>query len=146
MSSKTVLSLGVLALLLADAPRAQMDMSDQQQVLTIHGTVAADRKAAEKIGYDAILIGFTGAPPDAARWVGVVEAEAGGVDAFLGKELLDQLDGYSPNLLAAGKPAALAPLRNAATGSRVVLSGVLDPGSRMFLVGNVKVTPAASGH
>lgn len=144
--SNAVRILGVLALLLADVARAQMDMSDQQQVLTIHGTVAADRKAAEKTGYDAILIGFTGAPPDAARWLGVVEAEAGGVDAFLGKELLDQLDGYTPNLLAAGKPSALATLRNAATGSRVVVTGILDPGNRMFLVGNVKVMPAAGGH
>ena len=140
--SKAVRLLSVLAVLAAPVVvRAQVEFNDTQQVLAIHGTVDADRKAAEKIGYDAISIGFTGAPPDALCWLGVVEADAAGGDAFLGKHILDQLDGYTPTLLASGK--ASTTLRNAPAGSRLVVTGIVDESSRNFLVGNVRIVPAA---
>jgi hypothetical protein len=143
--SKAVRLLSVIAVLTAPVVvHAQVEFNDTQQVLTIHGTLAADRKAAEKIGYDAISIGFVGASADTLRWVGVVEADASGGDAFLGKDILDQLDGYTPNLLASGK--ASAALRNAPTGSRLVVTGIVDESSRNFLVGSVRVVPAASTH
>jgi len=126
--------------------RAQLQFSDTQRIITMHGTVAADRKAAQKVGYDAISIGFTGAPPDAIRWIGVVKAEAYDGDAFLGKDILDKVDGYTPNLLASGKSDLVTALRNAPTGSRIAITGVVDEESRSLLVGNVKVTPPGSGH
>jgi len=145
--SKAVRLLSVFAVLAAPVVvHAQVEFNDTQQVLTIHGTVAADRKAAEKIGYDAIAIGFAGAPPDALCWLGVVEADAAGGDAFLGKHILDQLDGYTPNLFASGKASVVAPLRNAPTGSRLVVTGIVDESARTFLVGNVRIIPAAGAH
>jgi hypothetical protein len=137
--------LGTLAILaLPVAAGAQVEFNDTQQVLTLHGTVAADRKGAEKIGYDGISIGFTGAPADVLCWIGVVEADAAGGDAFLGRDIIASLDGYTPNLLASGRASVLATLRNAPAGSRVLVSGIVDQSARTFLVASVKVTPAAS--
>ena len=139
--------LGVLAILAVPVTiRADVEFGDTQRIITIHGTVAADRKAAEKIGYDAISIGFVGASPDTLRWVGVVKAEAYDGDAFMGKDILDKVDGYTPNLLAGGKSDQLATLRNAPVGSRIVLNGIIDESSRILLVGSVKITPAAAAH
>ena len=126
--------------------RAQLQFSDTQRIITMHGTVAADRKAAQKVGYDAISIGFTGAPPDAIRWIGVVKAEAYDGDAFLGKDILDKVDGYTPNLLAVGKSDLLNTLRNAPTGNRVVVNGIIDTDTRNLLLGSVRVVPPGSGH
>jgi hypothetical protein len=122
--------LSVLAILvLPAAMRAQVDIAGTQHVLTIHGTIAADEKGAQKIGYDAVSIGFVGAPPDAVRWLGVVSAFA--------------YDGDTPNLLAAGKSDLVTKLRNAPTGSRVVVNGIIDQTARMFYLGSVRVTPAS---
>jgi len=137
-------TLGLLTLLggliLPVAAHAQFQTMDTR-VLTIHGTVAADEKAAQKIGYDAISIGFTGAPADAMTWVGVVAAMAFDGDAFEGRNILQTLDGYTPNLLASGKADLIAKIRNASSGSRLVINGILDP-SRNFLVASVRVIPA----
>lgn len=138
-----LLSLAILVL--PCMARAQLDIAGTQHVLTIHGTLTADQKAAQKIGYDAISIGFAGQPPDVLRWIGVVKAEAYDGDAFLGKQYLDRVDGYTPNLLASGKSDLVAKLRSAPTGSRVAVMGIFDEDARNFLVGSVKVTPAGSG-
>ena len=138
--------LGLLTLLgglvLPVAAHAQFQTNDSARVLTIHGTVAADEKAAQKIGYDAVSIGFTGAPANALTWVGVVAAIAFDGDAFEGRNILATLDGYTPNLLASGKADLIAKIRNAASGSRLVINGILDPSSRNFLVASVRVVPA----
>lgn len=116
----------------------------QGRVLEIHGTVAADEKAADKIGYDAISIGFAGAPPASLRWIGVVTALAGDVDAFRGKEMLDAVDGYTPNLLADGTPDLLTKLREVPAGSRVVVHGLFTVESRVYFLDSVKTVPAGS--
>jgi len=143
--SKALGLLTMLAMLvLPAAARAQFEQLDSPQVLTIHGTVAADQKAAQKIGYDAISIGFAKAPPDALCWLGVVAAIAFDGDAFEGRNILTRVDGYTPNLLAGGKPDLVTKLRNAPAGSRLVINGVLDQASRNFLLASVKVVPASS--
>jgi hypothetical protein len=144
MSKAFRLSSVVAILVLPSMVCAQVDIAGTQHVLTIHGTLTADQKAAQKIGYDAISIGFAGAPPDVLRWLGVVKAEAYDGDAFLGKDYLDMVDGYTPNLLASGKPELVAKLRNAPTGNRLVVMGVFDQTARTFLLGSVKVMPASA--
>jgi len=73
--SKVVRLLSVVAVVvLPSVVRPQIELSDSQQLIVIHGTVAADQQAAQKIGYAAIAIGFAGAPPETMRWLGVVEA------------------------------------------------------------------------
>lgn len=145
--SKAVQLLSVLTILVLPVPgRAQMALSDTQQVLVLHGTVAADRKAAEKIGYAAITIGFTGAPPETVCWLGVVEAEAAGGDAFLGRDIIAAIDPYTPSLLAAGKASTLDTLRKASAGSRLIVTGIVDSSARTFLVSSVRTAPASSGH
>jgi hypothetical protein len=119
---------------------------DTEYVLTIHGTIAADAQGAGKAGYQARSIGFQGAAADTVHWVGVVSAQANEGDAFLGKDLLDRLDGFTPNMLAVGKEGLLAKLRGAPAGSRVVLNGILDTGSRTYLLNSVTVAPATGSH
>jgi len=144
--SKVVRLVSVVAIVvLPSVVRAQMELNDTQQLIVIHGTVAADRQGAEKIGYAAIAIGFAGAPPETMRWLGVVEAEAGG-DAFLGRDIIAAIDPFTPSLLASGKAAVLDTLRHASSGSRLIVTGIVDSSSRTFLASSVKAAPASSGH
>ena len=140
-------ALGLLAMLgsvvLPLTAHAQFQVLDSARVLTIHGTVAADEKAAQKISYDAVAMGFSGAPADALTWIGVVAATAADGDAFEGRNILAALDGYTPNLLASGKADLIAKIRNAPSGSRLVINGVLDPTSRSFLLTSVRVVPTS---
>jgi hypothetical protein len=143
--SKTLGLLTVLgSLVLPLTVHAQFQVMDSTRVLTIHGTVAADEKGAQKVGYDAVSIGFVGAPADAMTWVGVAAAIAFDGDAFEGRNILATLDGYTPNLLASGRADLIAKIRNASSGSRLVFNGVLDPPSRNFLLTSVRVVPAGN--
>jgi len=144
--SKVAQLLSVAAIVvLPSVVRAQMELSETQALIVIHGTVAADQQAAQKIGYAAIAIGFAGAPPETMRWLGVVEAEASG-DAFLGRDIIAAIDPFTPSLLASGKAAVLDALRHASSGSRLIITGIVDSSSRTFLASSVRVAPASSGH
>ena len=132
-----------MALALPAASAAQMQMGEQNRLLSITGQVTADQKSAEQVGYDSVSISFSKEPAAKVVWIGVVVATTWNGDAFLGKQTLDQIQGYTPNLLASGKPALLTQLQQAPVGSRVVVEGILDQESRTFLVGMVHVTPPA---
>jgi len=141
--TKVVASMGLLvALCLPSAAMAQFELGDQNQLLTITGQVSADQKAAENVGYDAVSISFRGQPADKIVWLGVVRAETWNDDAFAGKTMVDNLDGYTPSFMADGKPALVTKIQQAAVGSRLVMQGMLDTGTRQYLVGTVQVIPA----
>ena len=67
----------VMALRLPAVAGAQMDLSDDNRLLTIAGQVAADQKAAAAYGQAGVSIGFVGGSPDKLVWVGVVKAQDG---------------------------------------------------------------------
>lgn len=133
----------VIALSLPCAVEAQEELGDQSQLLSVAGRVSADQKAAAQYGYSAISIGFAGAPPDKLVWIGVVKAQSWNGDVFAGREMIAQIQGYTPNMLAAGKPPLLDKIRQAPVGSNVTVEGILDLGARNYLVGMVEVKPAS---
>jgi hypothetical protein len=138
---------GSLAFLwLASRAGAQVELGDTTHVLTIEGKVASDQAAAQKSGYTAVSVGFDRQSPNKLRWIGVVRTESEDGDAVLGHDLLVRTQGFTPNIMAVGKTQRLSQLENAPAGSRVVLQGILDEGSRELLLGLVKVTPPGGGH
>jgi hypothetical protein len=134
----------VTVLCLPVSVQAQMELGDQNQLLSISGRVTADQKTAAQFGYSAVSIGFTGASPDKLVWVGVVKAQSWNGDVFAGREMLAMVQGHTPAMLATGKAALLTKLQQAPVGSRVVVEGIFDQGARSFLLGMVEITPAAS--
>lgn len=142
MTTALRLVLLAVALALPATSGAQLQMGEQHRLLSITGQVAADQKTAEQIGYDSVSVTFAKEPAAKVLWIGVVVATTWNGDAFLGKQTLDQIQGYTPNLLAQGKPALLSQLQQAPVGSRVVVQGILDTEARTFLLGMVQVTPA----
>lgn len=140
--ARLVALLGLVVMLgLAGTGHAQPTGGAENQLLSVTGQVAADRKTAAAIGYSAISIAFTGESPDKLVWIGVVRAESWNDDAFAGRETLALIAGYTPTMLASGKPAVLAKLRAAPVGSRILFEGILDTGSRNIVIGTVHATP-----
>lgn len=134
--------LGVaMALGLPWAAEAQVQLGDEDQFLSIAGKVTADQKAATQFGISGVSIGFAGQPPDKLVWIGVVKAESWNGDVFAGQEMLTTAAGYTPTMLASGKSAPLAKLRQVPVGSRIVVEGIFNQSARTFLVGMVEVTP-----
>ena len=89
-------------------------------------------------------IGFAGGPPDKLVWVGVVKAQSWDGDDFAGKDMLTRVQGFTPTMNAAGKPALLTKIQQAPVGSRIKVEGIFDVGSRSYLVGMVQVQPAGA--
>jgi hypothetical protein len=139
---KTLGLMGLAAVLCAPvlAGAQAEDLGETDHVLTIEGRIAADQAAARKIGYDDVSIGFTKQSPDKMVWIGIVRAESWDGDAMRGKEMLDNLAGFTPTMLAAGNAAGVAKLQSAPVGSRVVVQGILDQGSRLYALGLVTIT------
>ena len=105
----------VMTLFLPCAVGAQGD--DQNQMLSITGRVSADQKTAAQFGLSGISIGFTGASPDKFVWVGVVKAESWNDDVFAGRDMLAMVQGFTPTLIATGKPALLTKIQQARSGA-----------------------------
>lgn len=132
----STLVLPVLARAQGTGPNAEV------QLLTVLGQVVADEKTAEKVGFDDLSIGFSTGPENKLVWLAVVKAEGWDGDGFRGKALLDRVDGYTPNLTAAGKPDLVGKLQQMPVGSRVSIDGIVDLGPRTYLLGSVRVLPS----
>jgi hypothetical protein len=134
---------GVLCLAVALAgPRlagADVELDDQTQLLGITGQVAANQKSAGTDGATAVSLT---AGTDKVVWIAVVKADSWNADSFQGRNLLAATTGYTPGIIASGKPALLAKIQNAPVGSRIVVQGLFNRGMRTLLVGMVEVTPA----
>ena len=133
---------GLLGLAIAlFLPRAVAAQGSEPQMLSITGRVAADQQAAAQFGLSGVSIGFTGASPDKLVWVGVVKAESWNDDVFAGRDMLAAVQGFTPALIATGKPALLTKIQQAPVGSRIVIEGIFDKGERSYVPGMVEVSP-----
>ena len=121
--------------------RAQVQLGDQVQMLSISGQVSADQKAANQYGYAGVSIAFENQSPDKVVWVGVVKAETWNQDEFAGRQMIAEVQGYTPTMTAVGKQALVTKIREAPVGSRIVIEGIFDQGARNFQIGSVRVTP-----
>src|SRR5215470_5291116 len=117
-------ALACMVLMAGGAALADESFMGQPEVLHIEGTITADQDAAGKIGFDAVSLGFDNSAT--TRWLGIVAARTrmGGPDR--GREIISNLDPFTPMLLISGPKATVGKLRNAAVGTRVAVEGMVE--------------------
>ena len=133
---------GLLLALLAAAPAgtsAQWNPPLRLKPLILHleGTMAADRRAAERLGFAAVSFGIKGQDPRLRCWLGVDVAYPLGDYPVLGKDILEDVRMYDPNFFAVGTPDLVTKLMEVRPGSRVVLEALADRASRTFYLRHV---------
>jgi hypothetical protein len=132
----------VPTLLAAGLARAQ-PRDVQTQIFRIEATIAASQDEAQKAGFAALSMGFVKPKNAPARWLAVVGARSREGDAFLGRQTVEQLAPYSPNLLVSGPSELVGKLRELPAGTRIAVTGMLDPHSRNYMISSLElpITP-----
>ena len=104
-------------------------------LLRLDGIITTDRAVAEKAGYTVASFAFLGHGAEADRLLGVTEARTVGGDvAASGQDVLNAVAPFTPNFLASGSPAMVKALLALPDGTAVRIEGLVDRGSRTFLV------------
>ncbi len=109
-------------------------------ILQLDGVVARSRAAAREGGLLAASFGWLGGAPGETLWLGVDAARTTGGDHHLdGKDVLNAVAPFTPNLLVTGPPDLVAKLRDASPGTRLHVEGLVDRGARTYLLRRVVV-------
>jgi hypothetical protein len=109
-------------------------------LLRLEGVVQTSPVRRE--GFAIASLGFLGEGDDRASYLDVTDARTVGGDHTLdGKEVLNAVAPFTPNLLVTGPPSMVALLRDAPAGRRVRLEGLVSRGSRTYYLRNVEVEP-----
>jgi hypothetical protein len=107
-------------------------------VLRLEGRFAQDREQARARGADAVSLRVG----DRERWFSAEKARTVGPDQTLdGRSVLAMLAPIHPNLIAVGSPDLRDRLAAAPAGTPVELEGLVNRGSRTFLLRDVTVGP-----
>jgi len=110
----------------------------QPVVLRLEGHFTATRNDARTQGTDAVSIRLG----DNERWFAVDTARTvGGDPPVSGRAVLGMLAPLQPTLLAVGDAALRRRLEEAPIGTAVRLEGLVDRGSRTYLLREVVVAP-----
>jgi hypothetical protein len=132
-----ILLAGMLpAVALAQAP----DLTGTTLV-SMKGTLVADQKTADDVGWGGISFGFTGDAANKTRWFGVVHATAFGGDTFDAKTAVFGAH-YNPTLYLVGPPELVKQVLALPDGTRVQLEGAVELGSRNMMLDLVRKLPA----
>jgi hypothetical protein len=109
-------------------------------LLRLEGTLEPSKAAAERVGFTAASLGFTGRDSGPDRWLGVTTARTVGGDQPLdGKDVLAAVAPFVPNLLVVGPPALAAELRAASAGTPVRVEGLVGRGSRTYYLRSLRL-------
>lgn len=104
-------------------------------LLRLDGVLASDRAAAAKVGFTVTSFTFLRHGPEADRWLGVTDAQTVGGDVPAdGKEVLDAVAPFTPNFIASGDDSHLKDLLALPSGTAIRIEGLVDRGSRTFLI------------
>lgn len=98
----------------------------------MEGTLGTER--AKVGGFTTVSLGFHGQPADVRRWLGVEEVHPIGDYGVLGKNVLDALAPFEPNLIVVGPPADAARLLAVPAGTSVTIEGLVDRASRTLFL------------
>jgi hypothetical protein len=137
----TVVSAVVVVVLLAGAlgPAAAADWPGfpvpRPLVLRLSGHFAHDRAAARAEGADAVSMRLDGE----VRWFASERARTLGDYPLDGRDVLALVAPMYPNLVLVGPKALRERLLDATIGEAVELEGLLDRGSRVLLLRDVRV-------
>jgi len=105
----------------------------EQILLRLEGVMQAGTKRGA-IGFTVVSLGLLGSRP-ATRFLAVEEARTiGGDPGVLGKDILDAVRPFEPDLLVSGPTALLERLYAAAAGDRVTLEGLVTVSSRRYFL------------
>ena len=115
-------------------------------ILRLEGAWQPTRAAARAAGFTVASFAFLGDAPATTHWLGVTDARTVGGDHPLdGKDVLNALAPFVPNLLIVGPQDLVSRLRGAAPGRRLRVEGLVDRGARTYYLRHVDldVGPAA---
>ena len=105
----------------------------EQVLLRLEGTMQAERKRGA-VGFTVVSLGLLGSRP-ATRFLAVEEARTiGGDPGVLGKDVLDAVRPFEPDLLVGGPTALMERLYGAAVGDRITLEGLVKVSSRRYFL------------
>lgn len=111
---------------------------------TLEGIVAKDQASAGAQGWFPISVGVVG-QDQTKRWIGLTAFKTWNDDPFVGRQVIRDLMPADPTMLFVGPPELMKQFTGAPVGSRIVARGMLNTGSRNFMLSGVKVTPPAGG-
>ena len=107
-------------------------------ILRLKGVVEPTPEAARHTdGFAVVSLGFLGDGAPARRWLGVDDARTLG-DGPLGKDVLEVVEPFQPNLLVAGPADVVAELRDAPPGTVLDIEGLVDGDSRIYYLRRVE--------
>jgi hypothetical protein len=104
-------------------------------VLQLTGRFVPDRVHARAGGADALMIRVA----DRNRWFAAVLARTTGDAPVSGRTVLDALAPIEPNLIARGPEDLANRLGDARDGATVRMEGIVDRGSRTYLLRTVEI-------
>ena len=109
-------------------------------ILRLDGIIADSKEAAAGKGFAAESLAFSGS--ETRRWLAVNDARTIGGDNYLdGKDVLNILAPFDPNLLVVGPPDLVARVRDTPAGTPLRLEGLVDTGGRTYLLRSVGPPP-----
>ena len=109
-------------------------------ILRLDGIIADSKEAAAGKGFAVESLAFSGSAT--RRWLAVNDARTIGGDNYLdGKDVLNILAPFDPNLLLVGPPDLVARVRDIPAGTPFRLEGLVDTGGRTYLLRSVGPPP-----
>ncbi len=106
---------------------------------TLEAVVAKDQASAQESGWFAISVGVVG-DDQTKRWLGLTSFKNWDEDPFVGRQAIRNLMPADPTMLFTGPPALVKKFTAAPVGSQIVARGMLNRGSRNFMLSGVQVT------
>jgi hypothetical protein len=134
---RILVSLSLLSLAAASVTVAREDLpvAPQPIILRLAGHFAPDREQAGASGTDVVLLRID----DVERWFAAVRARTLGDHPLDGRDVLATLAPVRPNLTAVGSAELRRRLRDAPVGVPVEVEGLVNRGSRTYLLRDVVV-------
>jgi hypothetical protein len=109
-------------------------------ILRLDGVIVDSREAAAGKGFSVVSLAFFRS--ETRRWLAVKDARTVGGDNYLdGKDVLNILAPFDPNLLVVGPANLVARVRDAPAGTALRIEGLVDTGGRTYLLRSVESPP-----
>jgi hypothetical protein len=109
-------------------------------ILRLDGVIEPSKEATRGVGFTAVSFGFLGEEQTDPRWLAVTDARTvSGDHPLLGKDVLNILAPFTPNLYVTAPPELMKRFRDLPPGTPVRLEGLVDRGARTYLLRSVEV-------
>ncbi len=108
-------------------------------ILRLEGVIEPTPDTSKRAGgFTVASFGFLGDHSEESRWLSVTDARTVGTDiAADGKDVLEAVAPFEPNLLVAGTADVVADMQDAPPGTALRVEGLVEPGSRIYYLRSV---------